>query len=188
MSSRAPLVTRVSRRLLVIYRRLFCQQNYIFRHSGPFDAPELPQCTFASHTSDSEIPQSIIDDIIASRPEKSFDVDNDELRNHATLWVALVNGRVGSFFYTRKGSHFRKWFLPLSPDDVVVFRMRTPDQHRGRGYAPALLRHALSQIIIDGAWAHIDCRTYNKPSIKAIEKAGFVRVAKMRTLRPHEVV
>lgn len=112
-----------------------------------------------------------------------IEMDRRELAENAVLWIASMDGYVASFLFTRKGQYFKNWFLELRPDDVVLFRMRTTENYRGRGLAPSLMRHAMHNCVAPPARAFIDCRTYNKPSIRAIQKAGFQCVAKKRTIR-----
>jgi RimJ/RimL family protein N-acetyltransferase len=81
---------------------------------------------------------------------------------------------------TRTGCHFRRWFVPLAADDVVIFRNETRPEFRGRKLNPTLMLQALQAEAATGS-AYIDCRTDNHSSIRSIERTGFRRIA---TLRP----
>lgn len=70
----------------------------------------------------------------------------------------------------------------MEDEDIVIFRVRTYPRFRGRGIAPSLMCHAMSELLAEGGSAWIDCRIYNKPSIRSIEKAGFDRVGTMRPM------
>jgi len=97
--------------------------------------------------------------------------------------LALLDGRLAGASVSRRGDHFKRWFVPLRPHDVVIFRNRTLPDFRGRGLCPALMRHVMAHELAGDGRAYIDCRVYNKPSICSIEKAGFRRIATMKPLR-----
>lgn len=183
--SRASLaiVGRAARRLHTYYRRWFCNQNYVFRHDGPFVAQYRADCTFVRVESSSDLHESIRSQIREDGGERRLSMDCRELDEQATLWIALVDGNVASTVFTRRGAQFKRWFLPLRPEDVVVFRLRTYEAYRGRGLAPSLIRFAMHHTVTSPGCAFIDCRTYNMPSIRCIEKSGFKRIAKMRTIQ-----
>jgi GNAT superfamily N-acetyltransferase len=146
--------------------------------------PEIrTDCIFEKYDSAESLPQHIVESIIADGGEQRLELDSRELSENATMWVAIVNGRVASTVFTRRSCFFKRWFLPLGQDDVVVFRLQTHSDFRGRGLAPSLIRHCLHQHMQSDGHAYIDCRTYNKPSIRCIEKCGFVRVATKKTIR-----
>jgi GNAT superfamily N-acetyltransferase len=109
-------------------------------------------------------------------------MDKQEIDENALLWLAFVDGRVASSVFTREGKYFKRWFVGLNPEDLVVFRLSTRPELRGRGLAPSLIVHALHCTSPKGC-AYIDCRTYNKPSIRCIEKVGFECIATKKTIK-----
>jgi len=177
------LLWRILRRCTGIYHKWFCQRNYIFKHESPFPPEKRSDCIFKCYNSIMDLPESIQADISSEGAPHRLERDIRELRENALLWVALVKGRVAATVFTRRGKFFRNWFLPLQPDDVVVFRLRTHPDYRGRGLAPSLIRHAMHETVqSESAHAYIDCRTYNKASAACIRKAGFHCIAKMKTI------
>lgn len=174
---------RIFRRCREIYRSYFCQWNYVFEHPGPFIPETRSDCIFRKFETIEGIPASIIDAIVSDGGDHRLTMDRQELSENATMWVAIVDGRLASTVFTRRSCFFKRWFLPLSKADVVVFRLQTHADFRGRGLAPSLIRHCLHQQMKPEGRAYIDCRTYNKPSIRCIEKSGFVRVATKRTIK-----
>jgi RimJ/RimL family protein N-acetyltransferase len=177
------LAGRLRRRVRSYYRRWFCDRNYIFRHDGPFLPVDRADCTFEQYRSPGEVPSEIKSEIRRQSGERRLETDLRELSHNATLWVAIIDGQLASSVFTRQGEHFRRWFVPLSPGDSVAFRGRTHEAFRGRGLAPSLIGHALHHSVEPGAHAYTDCRTYNKPSIRCIEKLGFKLIATMRSIR-----
>lgn len=176
------MLRNVFRRLRRVYRRHFKQKNFVFRHEGPFTPETRDDCAFASYESFDSLPEAVKKARQKRRDKDDLAQDKLELDENATLWVAYVDGQVASTVFTRRGNHFRRWFVELKPDDVVVFRLNTREQYRGRGLAPSLIRHALCSVGDDSASAYIDCRTYNKPSKRAIEKVGFHCIAIKKTI------
>ena len=177
------ILGKIWRRLMHYYHQWFCRQNYIFRHEGPFNPENRTDCTFASYESFDNLPEEIKADIYAGTDGSRLETDKQELGENATLWVAFVDGRVATTAFTRKGKYFRRWFLDLRPEDVIVFRLNTKPEFRGRGLAPSLIRHVLNSITNLSEHAYIDCRTYNKPSKRCIEKAGFKCVAVKKKIK-----
>ena len=171
------------RRMLVYYRRWFCDNNYIFKHTGPFHVEERSDCTFQTFNSFKEIPDQVKLGMCVDSDTSRFKSDELELRENACLWLALVNGQVASIVFTRKGKYFRRWFVDLQPEDTVVFRLLTRPEYRGRGIATSLIRHAMHETTSNSGNAFIDCRTYNKPSKRCIEKAGFQCIGIMKTIK-----
>ncbi len=177
------LLGKIHRRMLSYYRKWFCQMNYIFEHAGPFSPENRAGCTFKCYASFDEIPEQVKADMCPPGDTSRLEIDKLELSENAKLWIALVDDRVASIVFTRKGKYFRRWFLVLQPEDIVVFRLLTHPEYRGRGLATSLIRHAIYTASDKPGKAYIDCRTYNKPSKRCIEKAGFKCIAIKKTIK-----
>lgn len=176
------IIRSIWRRSRHLYRHYFKQKNYVFRREGPFTQEARNDCIFASYQSFTALPERLKEDRHKRGDQDGLKQDKLELDENATLWVAYVDHNVATTVFTRRGTHFRRWFVELKPNDIVVFRLNTNEHYRGRGLASSLIRHALFSIGDDSASAYIDCRTYNKPSKRAIEKAGFECIAIKKTI------
>ncbi|MCC6907842.1 MAG: GNAT family N-acetyltransferase [Phycisphaerales bacterium] len=130
----------------------------------------------------------VVESIVTHGGKSMLDLDFQEMRQNAVMWVAFSNGDPVGMLFTRQGQHFARWFVDLNPDDIVIFRMRTYPEYRGRGIAPALMTHAIWSLCANGTRAFIDCRVYNQPSIRSILKSGFRRIATMKPLRRDDVL
>jgi RimJ/RimL family protein N-acetyltransferase len=102
------------------------------------------------------------------------------------LWVACMGPEIACIALSRTGRHIPRWFLPLRESDIVIFRVNTMPEHRGKGVSPALTQFILANELTTEATAYWDCKIYNRSSIRAAEKAGFSRIAKMRPLPPED--
>lgn len=182
------LPVKVRRKLQWYYRRWFQYRCHVYVHRGPFPPEQRSDCTFQRYERFEDVPLSLRDAIVANRNSKELDIDALEIKDNAVMWVASCDGVPATIVFTRRGRHFRRWFLPLQDQDVVVFRLRTYPPFRGRGLAPSLMRHVLHESVKDGAAAYVDCRVYNQPSIRSITKAGFECIATMKPIPREQVV
>ncbi len=82
----------------------------------------------------------------------------------------------------RKASRIPKWFIDLEPDDVVLMRGATVPTHRGKGISPCLQQTAASLFPVERINVYIDASIYNAPSLRSIEKAGFKRICKKKSI------
>jgi hypothetical protein len=114
--------------------------------------------------------------------------DLREMKHAAVLWVGYLDGELAGLSMTRRGAHFRRWFVPLNPEDIVVIRNQTAPTFRGRNVCPALMRRAIAEELKSGGTAYCDCRVYNHASIRSIEKAGLRRIATCRPLSRAEAL
>jgi GNAT superfamily N-acetyltransferase len=89
---------------------------------------------------------------------------------------------------TLRGEQFRRWLMPLEPKDRVLFRLRTLPPFRGRGIGAYLLRSIALKETARGGRVYVDCRVFNTPSIRTIERAGFSRVATVKSLTREEAM
>ncbi len=114
--------------------------------------------------------------------QKTLTIDHSELEQNGIMWAAFLDKQLTGVLFTRRGIHFNRWFVKLQHDDIVIFRVRTYPEFRGQGIAPALMNYAINNSLASGDNAYIDCRVYNKPSIRSIEKAGFSLIATMKPI------
>jgi GNAT superfamily N-acetyltransferase len=129
-----------------------------------------------------DIPENIRAVIEQTNGPQTLEEDRREMDQAAVMWVAIYNQEPAGVLFSRKGRDFRQWFVELKDNDMVLFRMRTHPEFRGRGIAPFLMSYAMHNSLTLGCRAFIDCRVYNTPSIRAIEKAGFDLLSTMKPI------
>jgi GNAT superfamily N-acetyltransferase len=168
-------------RVLTAWRRVFQHRSHVFVHDTVLPDRPLPTgFVVTRYATVAELPPDVVDELTALRGDVSVAADQWEMRRGAVLWLGRLDGQVATLLLSRAGRHYRKWFLPLRPHDIVVFRFQTLPVFRGRGLIGALLAEVLRQECSGDARAHTDCRVWNTASRRAIEKAGFRHVATMR--------
>jgi len=118
--------------------------------------------------------------IRARRTEHHIELMQRELADHGVMWMALFDGKLAGFLWSRKGKFIPRWFVPLAEDDLQFFAASTFDEFRGRGIAPALMRYIMQHEMNGRGTAYVDCAQWNKPAARFFEKAGFTRIATMK--------
>ncbi|MBN1491124.1 MAG: GNAT family N-acetyltransferase [Phycisphaerae bacterium] len=165
-------------------------RNYIFVHEeSEADTLSMPEeLRFARYAT----PESIPPEQLYALKEAQGDVHVQEhlrwMRQGAVLWVAVLDGKIAGSQLCCLGRHLRRWFVPLQDHDLIIFRVNTVSEFRGRGISPLMMRHIITHEAKGGARTYADCKVYNRPSIRSIEKAGFRRIATARPLSREEVV
>jgi hypothetical protein len=181
------LTARLGPLFLAGYRRLFQHHNYIFRYTPDGPPPARPKgleiLRFADFTA---VPDSLMAQLCAFRGPRYCNCVQQELRRGAILWVGIQDNIGVASQFTRRGSQFRHWFLPLLPDDLVVFGGSTAPSARGQGIMPYMIFDHVRCELRGGSCAYADCKVWNAASIRCIEKAGFRRIATMKPLSRRE--
>jgi len=160
------------------WRRLARNRNHVFVCDAPADAAGVPDgLNIARYADLEEIPKQVLAELVDSHGLPFMDNLRKELAGQAVLWVGLINGRAAGLLLTRLGCHITRWFVPLRDHDLIIFAVGTVAEYRGRGIAPAMMRHTMASELRGDGRAFIDCKVWNKASIRSIQKAGFRWVA-----------
>jgi RimJ/RimL family protein N-acetyltransferase len=195
LPAREALWRRVRVRLMRGYNRLCRNRNcvYIFDQSSPapIDAPGL---RFERYDRLDLIPEHIhrtkCREVGATAPDavaREIDSVAMEMRHGAVYWAVYLGDCLVGRSMSRRGNHFRRWFVPLDERDVVLFSAETFPAFRGRGVQPARMRHIITQEVRPGGHAYADCKIYNTVSARGMEKAGFRKIATAKPLSLEEM-
>ncbi|KJS28616.1 MAG: hypothetical protein VR64_23855 [Desulfatitalea sp. BRH_c12] len=114
--------------------------------------------------------------------EKGLKQAKFEMKYGASMWVGLVDGQISHRKFVRRGHDFKRWFVDLNEDDIVLFREQTYPGYRGRGIGPAVSRYLMNALLREGGKAYSDCNIHNMSSIRALQKNGFMRIATMKPI------
>lgn len=137
-----------------------------------------------------DVPDIVWEATLQSRGKGSSAVENDriELQQNAVMWVAFVEGETAGIIFTRQGRYFKRWFVELEDDDIVVFRGWTWPKFRRRGIATALAHHAVNCQYRDGCKIYADCQVFNLASKFGLQKEGFKLIATTKPLSRQEAL
>ena len=176
------LLKKIKGRFLRHYHEWFSKTNYIFSFKGTISPEKRTDCEFLSYKSFESLPEQTRIDMCEDGSIIQLNQNKLELEENAILWIASVNSHMVSFVFTRQGKYFKNWFVPLQPTDIVFFRLGTNPSYRGRGYATSLIRYVMHELETKEALFYIDIRTYNRPSIRCVEKTGWLCIGKKKSI------
>jgi RimJ/RimL family protein N-acetyltransferase len=172
--------SRVARRLARAFNRAFRRRNHVYRFERA-GGPACPGLAVDRYDRPEAVPEAARRAISRWGGDVAWRTDVEEIRAGAALWIGRLDGAVAGAWMSRPGALFRAWFVPLRAGDLVLFRGTTAPELRGRGVSPAMMREIVARDLPPGGSAYVDVSVHNAPSIRAIEKAGFRRIA---TLKP----
>ncbi|MCH8822881.1 MAG: GNAT family N-acetyltransferase [Planctomycetes bacterium] len=171
------------RAVLKVTRRLFYYRQYVYKHSNRNAIyPVIAGLRVEYYCQIDEVPQHIVDSILHEEGFFYLNTIRQEFEQNGQLYVGVLHERTVALMWVRKGKYIEQWFVPLTDEDYVLYGMLTFPQYRGRGLIRALAFEAMRKYGDMGGTAHIDCRVWNRSSIRAIEKLGFEKIATARPL------
>lgn len=174
---------RLAWHTLRLTRRVLFHRNYVYQYDANSSVPTRPEgLVIARYTEYSDIPTAVVHSLVRFRGDRHPATIGEELSDGAVLWVASHSGEVVASQFTRTGEHFVEWFVSLEDHDLVVFGSGTSPAARGQGIMPYMMYDHVRQELRGEGRAFVDCRIWNKPAIRCIEKAGFRRIATCRPL------
>ena len=168
-------------RCVRVFNRRFRRRNHVFRHE-PGPGPACPGLDLSRYDRPEQVPDHVAAAVIAWTGAASWAWTLLELQEGAALWIGWLDGTVVGAWMSRPGALFRAWFVPLNSADLVLFRGSTAPAFRGRGVSPAMMSEIVARALPPEGRAYVDVSVHNAPSIRAIEKAGFRRIATMKPL------
>jgi ribosomal protein S18 acetylase RimI-like enzyme len=163
-----------------IWRKYVRNRHHVYSCAASTTAANLPAGLVIERIDSWEAAGPWMNSIRARRTQKHLELMQRELADHGVMWMALLDGKLAGFLWSRKGRHIPKWFVPLKEDDLQFFAATTFDEFRGRGIAPAMMRYIMDQEMQGRGTAYVDCAQWNNPAARFFEKAGFTRIATMK--------
>jgi len=187
--SKRALWRRAFDRLVSAYNWRFRKRQHVYVFDSSLTAPTFPPGWNVERFERVEdVAADVWDALGDGGRDPSVADDQTEMRARGVLWVARLGGTVVGAAVSRRGRDFVRWFVRLGANDIVIFRVRTLPAYRGRGIAAALLRAIVMREALPAGEAYTDCRTFNLSSIRMIEKAGFRRIATVKSLTRQEAI
>jgi len=176
----ARAVRRIGRVGIDLWRKYVRNRHHIYSRPAPLEKVDLPAGMAIERIDSWEAAGPRMNLIRARRTEKHLEIMRRELSDHGVMWLALVDGKLAGYLWSRKGKFVPNWFVHLGEDDLQFFAATTFEEFRGRGIAPTLMRYIMQQEMNGHGTAYVDCAQWNNAAARFFEKAGFSRVATMK--------
>jgi hypothetical protein len=169
-----------------IVNRVINHQQLVFELprevAGQYHAAAPASAQVLNYRSLAEIPCSFIDVLV---DEHGLELKSDlvkTFRGGATLFLVLYEGRPATMLWAKRGIYVTRWYLPLTESDVVLYGWHTSPQYRGMNLIGVAMESAIACFSGETNRFLADVKTWNKPSIRAMEKAGFRFLLKSKPL------
>jgi hypothetical protein len=105
----------------------------------------------------------------------------DRFAKRAELWLLRIDGELAGFQWTTRGAMVSPFYVPLLPNDGIVFDVETFPRFRGKGCAGFLLDHAVASLAAEGVNRfYVTIKLWNESSLRWLAKSRFVRCATAR--------
>ncbi len=94
------------------------------------------------------------------------------------LWLGRFEGRIVGICWSRSGQNRTDYFVGLEETDATILSCFVFPAFRGRGIFPAMLQTMVNMLMDHDQVSnvYIDCKSWNVPSIRGIQKAGFALI------------
>ncbi len=171
------LIALPGRVLRKTWQRLMRNKHYVSVHGhGATIFPMPDKLRIERYVREQDIPSSVLEQVTVEEGNSFVHFMRREFANHGVLWLCYMDGEIIAYQWSRVGKYIRQWFVSLSNADVLIFSTVTFPNWRGRGIGPAMMGHIIANEVHDQGVTYIDCKEWNTPAIRAIDKAGFTRI------------
>lgn len=106
-----------------------------------------------------------------------------EFGRKGVLWLGTIDGALAAVRWSKFGRDVQRWYLPLNPDDVVLFGAQTLEAFKGRGIHSAMIRHVVETETGAGRFL-CDIHDWNTVSQRNWLKCGFRPIAPELPINP----
>jgi ribosomal protein S18 acetylase RimI-like enzyme len=159
----------------------FANQNVIYRldrtglEAGSVVGPQGFQVRCSSATDD--LPTSFWLALEAAQPNTSREKFISPFAERGLLWIGIFGEAPVCYAWSTRGRDLKEWYVPLQPDDIVIFAVVTWPGYRGIGLARNIVQHIARVEGNDGVGVYLDTKEWNLSAQRSFERAGFRRVA-----------
>jgi hypothetical protein len=119
------------------------------------------------------IPPAVRETVEPDVRERLWSEFASEFANGGVLWIGQIGGTLAASQWCIRGSRLGPWYVPLQPNDLVIYAAGTQNAFRGRGIHPAMIRYIMEHEPHDGGAIYCDALAWNVVAQKNIEKAGY---------------
>jgi len=136
----------------------------------------IPGLTVEKCDSEADIGDTRLQEVLAEEGEEYLAQIRQNFATGAVFWLGLIDNRVVAYQWTRRGSKTKRYLVNILPQDIVIYATATFPQWRGKGIYPAMMQYIIEKELAGHGTAYVNCKVWNKPSIRGIIKAGFTQI------------
>ena len=162
------------------WRKYVRNRHHIYSSPATSSSVQLPPGLTIQRVDNWDALAPWLNALSARRTARHLEIMRQELSERGVMWLALVDGKLAAYLWSRKARFIPNWFVPLAEEDLQFFAATTFEEFRGRGIAPTLMRYIMQHEMNGRGTAYVDCAQWNKPAARFFEKAGFTRIATMK--------
>ncbi|MEM7165588.1 MAG: GNAT family N-acetyltransferase [Planctomycetota bacterium] len=92
----------------------------------------------------------------------------------STVWIGLIDGALAGVCWRTRPRDRGRYFVPLTKTEAIIYACFVLPGFRGRNIYPRMLQRQVAESFEDGLTrVYINCKRWNTPSVRGIQKAGF---------------
>lgn len=145
------------------------QQHIVFKHSGEFSPP---------------LNDTVVDGIVTvQKPEEldrfsgldrlcDLELARGALQDKDAIRIFAPGGHALALAFE---GHRHPWFVPLQPNDRVIYSVVTAREAMKQGLGGKIVKRIARDTALNGGTAWLDCAVWNTRAHGAFMRAGFVR-------------
>lgn len=105
---------------------------------------------------------------------KLIDETRERFEKGAILWIVKLKDEIAGLVWSIRGKMVSPYYLPLVPNDAILFDALTLDEYRGCGLYGLLMEKVMEELKLAGVVrVYGMVEEWNIPSIHGIEKTCF---------------
>ncbi|MCX5636631.1 MAG: GNAT family protein [Planctomycetota bacterium] len=149
--------------------------SLVFKMDTPVAAAAIPKITIVRYSRLLDIGSERLQTLAEARGMGLVREFEQLFRIGAQLWMGFCDKEIAGICWSRSGLTRSDYFVPLEANDANILSCFVFPQFRGQGIYPTMLNHIASTLKDHNGIRRvfIDCKSWNYPSIRGIEKAGF---------------
>jgi len=164
------LIRQIIRRIAPVHFSMVYQKS----HRSDFQV--VHGLSVKRYSERSKVDSEVIDILKVTRDGNLMQEAYKLFSNGCQLWTGSLNGKLAGICWSKSGHNRTDYFVLMAKTDATIMSCFVYPEFRGRGIYPAMLQ-IMTNMLMEQDQIHtvyIDCRIWNKPSIRGIQKAGFV--------------
>ena len=163
------LIRHVVRRVIPVHISL------VYRKSDRSNSCAVQGLLIERYPSRSGVDLEIINTLRMSRGNGMIREMDKLFSRGCELWIGRLEDKIAGICWSCSHKKRTEYFVALDEDDATILSCFVFPQYRGRGIFPAMLQAMVRALMVEdhAHRVYIDCKSWNAPSIRGIQKAGF---------------